>query len=327
MTLRHLAAALLLAACAVPAAAQDLRPIRAADTVGVGAPNLVRLVERLRPEWVRAGGDPTEPTSWPRVRVFRGGVFAGGLDALHGMPVEGLTRIQLAGPRAALARDPRTPKDATAAILVTYATDRRARRVEFVLGAGRRSTGVQERAASSLVEAGWDPAVRTSNAWTAPERQPGTVFAAATVNMHRRAGVTLSAHRTGEFNVRGIADQDPPLPPLGHTTWFGTTDVAATVSVRSPWVRAGVGPALRVVDYRRTTGYCECREVESGATAAAGVAADLGIVFPPYGPAVMHLQASARWFPSHGVPAGAGMPRIEVGGIATYVAVGAGFGL
>lgn len=318
----------LLLAFGAPAAAQDLRPIRAADTVGVDAPTVYQLIERLRPEWLRVAGDPADLASRERVRVFRGGTSVGGLDALLGMPVEGLVSVRLAGPQAAVARDPRTPPDAVAAILVLYATDRRSRRVEFVVGVGRRGAAIRHRAAASLAEDGWDRSLADLHSWASPHRTPGTLFAAASMHVRPYAGVTVTAHRTGQFNVRGISPvPDPPRPPLPQTTWIGTTDLAATVFARRHMLRAAAGPALRVADYRRTTGYCECRDQETGRAVALGAAGDVGMVFPPFGPVVLQLQASVRWFPPHGIPAGGGMPRIELGGVTTYVSLGAGFGL
>jgi hypothetical protein len=307
-------------AVAANAAAQNQRPIRARDVPAAQAADVYQLVEKLRPDWLGLGGDAADPASRAKVRVWVGETHAGGLEALRGLTTTNLSSVRLVGPEVARARDPRLDPAVVGAVLVRYEEAAAApRRMELSFGIGRRGE-LEGRAEQSMLDAGFDTSNRV---WEENVDHPMAFYATGKLRLRHRAGVSLNALHTGGHNVRGMP-QTPPF--VGVSSRFSTTDLAAQAFIEPSRFRLGVGPALRMLSYRQTTGGCECNDAEDGSDVVLGGAADLGIASPAFGPMQLELVLAARWFPSHAVPAYHGAPELELGGFTSYLTLGAGFG-
>lgn len=314
--------AVMLILAAGDAAAQNQRPIRPREVAAAQAIDVYQLVEKLRPDWLWAAGDPALAASRAKVRVWVGDDHVGGLEALRGLTTADLYSVRLVGREVARARDPRLDPEVVAAVLVRYEDGKPSRhRFEVTAGAGFR-TLLEERAREAMIEAGLD-SLSTGQYWRSGISRPLTVFAAGAMHLGEHTGLSLSVLRTSGHNVRGIP-LDPPYEGISNR--FSTTDLAAGVFAESRMVRVGAGPALRLLRYRQFLGACECREPAGGLKPVMGGAADAALIVPPSGPLHLQLMFAARWFPSHGVPANRGTPDLELGGFTTYLTIGAGFG-
>lgn len=313
-------AMILVPAAAMDAAAQNQRPIRRSEVVAAQAADVHQLVERLRPAWLEAGGDPSDPAARARVRVWVGDTQVGGLEALRGLTTDKLFSVRLVGREVARARDPRLSPDVVGAVLVRYEdAPPEPGRVELTAGIGRRGE-IEPRVRQSFEDAGFDLSNRI---WDSNVSHPLAMHAAARVRLRSRGGVSLGVLHTAGHNVRGI----PPEPPfVGVSNRFSTTDVAAALFVEPSRFRLSAGPALRLLRYRQTTGGCECNDPVDGSEIVPGAAADASVTSPAISRMHLELTYAARWFPSHSIPAYQRAPEMDLGGFTTYFTLSAGFG-
>jgi hypothetical protein len=316
-----LAAAAMLVLGAGDAAAQSPTLIRRREVAAAQAADVYQLVETLRPDWLGMGGDPQDPASRAKVRVWVGETQVGGLEALRGLTTTDLFSVRLVGREVARARDPRLDPAVVAAVLVRYEDAPPAPgRIEISAGIGGRGQ-LRGRARQGMADAGFDMSDRIFNE---PQDNPLAVYATAKLRLRPHAGVLLNALHTGGHNVRGL----PSTPPfVGVSNRFSTTDLAAEVFTEPSRFRLGAGPALRMLEYRQTTGGCECNDAESGSQVVLGGAADVGVASPAIGRMQLELVLGGRWFPAHAVPAYRSAPALELGGFTTYLTLGAGFGI
>lgn len=315
-----LAVAALLMLVATDTSAQNQRPIRGRDVAAAQAQDVYTLVEKLRPDWLWVGGDPADPASRAKVRVWVDNAQVGGLEALRGLTVTRLHSVRLAGPEVARARDPRADASVAGALLVRYETEAAAPgRIEISAGLGRRGE-LEARAREGMAEAGYDLQTRI---WENGVDRPLALFATGKLRLRDQFGVSVNALYTGGHNVRGIP-REPPYISVSNR--FSTADLTAQVFAERSRFRIGAGPALRMLRYTQTRGSCECEQAVNGSQVVLGGGADVGVASPAYGPMQLELVYGARWFPSHTIPAYQGAPELEMGGFTTYLTLGAGFG-
>lgn len=307
-------AAVLLWATAGDAAAQNAAVIRTREAEAVQARNLYELIQQLRPDWLLVAGDPADPESARKVRVYLKDQDVGGLDALRGMPTADLHSIRIEGPQRVRLMDPRTI-GVVAVLAVRYenpaVTRAEPRRVRLTFGLAERR-GLGARAMRSLDESGW----------SGYEDRLPTALGAAALRLGGRAGLSASVLATGAeiHSTRGAV-----YPGVqDYVSEFTIVDVAAGVYAESRFVRLGAGPALRMLQYEQGTGACGCIFPTSGRMTVAGAAADLTFIGQR---GRTHAQASlsGRWFRPHALPAHREAPELELGGLTTYLSAGVGY--
>lgn len=314
-------AVVLASAAATDAPAQSQRPIRRSDVAAAQAADVHQLVETLRPDWLGMGGDPRDPASRAKVRVWVGDTQVGGLEALRGLTTQDLYSVRLVGREVARARDPRLDAEVVAGVFVRYEAAAPSRgRIGVTAGIASRGQ-LGSRARQAMSGAGLDLSDRI---WPENPANPVTVHATARLRLRGGVGASLNVLHTTAQTVRGMPQQ-PPF--VGVSNRFGTTDVAAQLFVEPSRFRLGAGPAVRLLRYRQALGGCECNEPESGSRVVPGAAADVAVASPAMGRMHLELALAARWFPAHSVPAYGRAPEMEMGGVTTYLTFGAGFGL
>lgn|GEM_PF-4547349 len=319
-----LAAAFLLAT-ASQAAAQNQRPIRRAEAAAVRAADVYEVIQRLRPEWLWAGGNPDDPATATRMRVYVGGRNIGSVHAMRGMTTTNLHSITLGGPARARALDARAI-DVDAVLLVQYedlaVSNAPPKRFQITLGIGQRAL-LEDRAEASQRDEGWlgyHPTV----GWAYPTKAPPPLAVGASMRLRGNMGVGANVIRTSN-SVRGVL----PIGDLGRyvTNDYTTFDISATAFAGTRFVRVGAGPAVRLLDYTHAAGACGCNEPREGSATALGAAGDLTFIVPPSGPLNMQLSLGGRWFAPHEIPAYYDdQPPVEMGGLTLYTTLSFGVG-
>lgn len=317
--------------CATAVQAQDTRPIRARDAAAANARDVHELVAQLRPDWLLAGGDPADPASRDRVRVYVGRTLPGGLEALHGLPITNLHSVQLAGPARARQLDERGGFDVAAVVLVRYenpdVTQRAPRRIQVTAGIGGRGL-LEERTIATLRDAGFQSA-HIDYPWVPPRTNTTfTLHGGAAVGLRGNMGVALNGYHSSKTTARGIR-----LPPSGGayavTNRYTTTDLAAMAYAGTRHVRLAAGPAARLLDWEQGVGGSGRVQLQTGRETVLGAASDVSLTLPPSGRFYLQVTAGGRWFPRHTIPAriSAGAPETDLGGVTTYTSIDMGFGL
>lgn len=315
--------------CAGAANAQDTRPIRAREAAPLNAQDVHQLVAQLRPDWLLVGGDPADPASRDRVRVYVGRTLAGGLEALHGMTTTNLHSVELAGAARARQLD-RRAWDVAAVLLVRYedpnVTQAPSRRVQVTAGLAGRGL-LEERAIETLRTAGFASA-HSEIAWN-PSRANSnfTLYGGVAVRLRGDMGVGLNGYHSSETTARGIRSNSNGRAVAALTNRFTTTDLAAVAFAGTRHVRLGVGPAVRLMKWEQGLGGNGLAELQTGSETVLGAAADVSLSLPPASRLHLQVTAGGRWFPAHTIPGRAGAPETDLGGLTTYTSIGVGFGL
>ena len=304
------------------AAAQSRRPIRAAEAATVEAVDLYELVEQLRPDWLWMGGDPAVPVAAARVRVFVGYADVGGVQALRGRTTSNLHSIHIAGPqRMGIPRG----TDVAAVLLVRYEDPQvaraPARRFHVTVGGSRRGL-LDARAEASHRDNGW-PKYHLG-AFTRRTRALPPVYVGVGMRLRGNTGVGANAIRA-RSSVRSV--QREGVYGTYVTNDFTIADISATAFAGNRYVRLGVGPALRLVDYSQAGGSCMCSDVREGSQSVLGAAGDVTLSVPPSGRLQFQMIVSGRWFSSHSLPSYSGAPPVQLGGSTLYATFGAAFSL
>ena len=331
MRFRNYAAALAaLLFCAGAANAQDTRPIRARDAVPLNVRDVHQLVAQLRPDWLLLGGDPADPASRDRVRVYVGRTLAGGLEALHGMTTTNLHSVELAGPARARQLD-RRGWNVAAVVLVRYedpnVTQAPSRRIQVTAGLGGRGL-LDERTIETLREAGFASA-HSDIAWTPPRANTSfTLYGGVAVPLRGDMGVGVNGYHTSKTTARGIRSSATTGRAVAAlTNRFTTTDLAAVAFAGTRHVRLGLGPAVRLLEWEQGLGGNGQGDLQTGSETVLGAAADVSLTLPPASRFHLHVTAGGRWFPAHTIPGRSGAPETDLGGLTTYTSIGVGFGL
>ncbi|HEX6913126.1 MAG TPA: hypothetical protein VF142_22135, partial [Longimicrobium sp.] len=261
-------AAVLVLATARQAAAQNPTLIRTREAQAAQARNLYELVEQLRPGWLRVAGDPADPESARKVRVYVRDRDSGGLDALRGMPSENLHSVRIEGPERARLLDPRN-LDVVAVLVVRYenpaVTGADPRRVRLTFGLAERM-GLGDRALRSLDDSGW----------TGYEDRLPTAFGAAALRLGGHTGVSASVLATSADILSSEGEQYQRN--VSFRSAFTTVDVAAAAFAEWRFVRLGAGPAARILRYEQGEGYCGCIFLHRGSRTVAGAAGELTLI-------------------------------------------------
>lgn len=306
-------AAVLLLATAGEAAAQS-SIIRAREAEAAQVRTVYELVQRLRPDWLGVAGDPAEPESARKVRVYLRNEDVGGLDALRGMPTTDLHSIRIEGPERVRMLDPRTI-GVVAVLVVRYenpgVTRAEPRRIRLTFGLAERG-GLSGRAMRSLASAGW----------SGNETHLPAAFGAAALRLGPRAGLSASVLATSA-TIHSSEGDRYRVDQSFHSE-FTTVDAAVGLYAESGFVRLGAGPAVRMLRYEQGAGYCGCIFPRTGSTTVAGAAGDLTFI-GQRGRTHGQASLSGRWFRPHAIPAHREAPALEVGGLTTYFSVGVGY--
>ncbi len=315
--------------CATAAPAQDTRPIRAREASAANARDVHQLVAQLRPNWLLLGGDPADPASRDRVRVYVGRRLMGGLEALQGMTTSHLHSVQLAGPARARDLDNRRGLDVAAVVLVRYedpqVTEAAPRRIQVTVGLAGRGL-LEERAIGALRDAGY-LSFHRDFAWIPPRSNTNyTLYGGVAARLRGNSGVGLNAYHSSTTTARGVRTGPNGLP-VSVTNRYTTTDLAALGFAGTRHARLGLGPAARLLEWEQGSGGDGQGDPQAGRETVLGAAADVSLTLPPTGRFHVQVTAGGRWFPAHTLPARGQAPETDLGGLTTYTSIGVGFGL
>jgi hypothetical protein len=302
----HLACALTVGAFSPPGAnAQSAEALRQRELQRSSAPTLYEAISQLRPEWLHLGDDGAAGSSVERVLVFLNRHHAGNLDVLHTVQTADVLGVRVRSAEYVRRTDPRFPRQEYAVALFVEtrgaAPARPRGRVTVSLDAGYNLRSLPKLAREALRDQGYASDYADAPDGVIAGREDGTTIPptfGATVHYRARGGWggALNVNHTLEGRAGGM---DRSRETAAVSTTLTSTEAALLVTREASVVRVGVGPAVRVVSWAWSDGYCDCDTEDRSTNAAVGLAADLAITLPLGSSSVFpQLKVLARYYPS-----------------------------
>lgn len=302
----RLACAVAAVVLAAPGAhAQSSEVLRQGELRRISAPTLYEAISELRPGWLHLGEDGSPGTSVERVLVFVNGQHVGNLQVLHTLQTSQVLGVRLRTPEYVRRTDPRFPRqEFAAALFVSTRTAAQARpqgRMTVSLDAGYNVRSLARVARDALDDQGYttDYAAAPNGIITGEEdgtMAPPTFGATVHYRMRSGWGGALVVNHTLEGRAGGM---NPNLETEAVSTTLTSTEGALLITREPSVLRVGVGPAVRMVNWAWTDGYCNCDTEHRSSNAAIGVAGEVATTLPlGSAPVFPQLKVLARYYPS-----------------------------
>jgi hypothetical protein len=302
----RLACALTVGAFSAPGAnAQSAGALRHGELQRSNAPTLYDAISRLRPEWLDLGDDGAAGSSVERVLVFLNGHHVGNLHVLHTIQTADVLGVRVRSAEYVRRTDPRFPRQEYAAALFVAtrgaAPARPRGQVTVSLDAGYNVHSLARVAREALRDQGYATNYADAPRGVIAGREDGTtnpLTFGATVHYRVRGawGGGLNVNHTLEGRAGGMSRR---LETAAVSTTLTSTEAALLVTHEASVLRLGVGPAVRVVNWAWTDGYCDCGTEEKNTNAAVGLAAELAITLPLGSASVFpQFKVLTRYYPS-----------------------------
>ena len=302
----RLACALAVGAVWAPGAnAQPAEALRQRELEGSSAPTLYEAISQLRPEWLHLGDDEAAGSSVERVLVFLNGHHVGNLDVLHTIQTADALAVRVRSPEYVRRTDPRFPRqEYAAALFVDTRGAEPARpqgRVTVSLDAGYNLRSLPRLAREALNDQGYTSSYADAPTGVIAGREEGTTSPptfGATVHYRARGGWggALHVNHTLEGRAGGM---DRERETAAVSTTLTSTEAALLVTRQASVMRVGMGPAVRMVRWAWSDGYCDCDTEDRSTNAAVGLAAELATTLPLGSASVFpQLKVLARYYPT-----------------------------
>lgn len=323
-------AALLLASASLSACA-SITPGRApapradaisrAEIEAAGAADAHDLVQRLRADWLIAGGQPAAD----EVLVFVDSRLVGNVRALRGLSLERVESLQLHSPeyaREIFSRFP--PREFQAAIAITTFTrpEQERYRGAVTIGAGKSVRSISHQLKASADELGFthNP---PANWQDRGEEMPVMLHLGARYGLRPRLWLAADVEHTPGAWYGGYLYRPEDGGSGMVSARAASTELALQLSM-GEMVRATVGPAVRMVQWDWRTGECACEKPQSNTTTTLGLAAAVEATVPRSSKLFLDVALRGRWYPAQNAGPYHGFQSIEVGGLTVVPTIGLG---
>ena len=320
------AALLLASASACASIAPGRAPAPRADAISraeiqaSGAADAHDLVQRLRADWLIAGGQPAAD----EVLVFVDGRLLGNVRALRGLSLERVDGLQLHSPHYAreIFRFPHREFEAAIALTTFTQPEQAHYRVAVTVGAGKSVRSLSHQLKNAADELGFthNPPANWENRG---QEMPATLHVGARYGLRPRLWLAADVEHTPDAWYGGYLYRPEDGGSGLMSASAASTELAVQLSM-GEMVRATVGPAVRMVRWDWRTGECACEKLQSGTTTSLGLAAAVEAAVPRSSKFFLDVALRGRWYPSQNAGPYHGFESIEVGGLTVAPTIGIG---
>jgi hypothetical protein len=314
-----------LALAAVPAAAQrGPESLTRAELERSSAPHLYDAIAELRPDWLLLGGGPS---GVDRVLVFLDGRHVGNVLALRGIRTDQVVAVRLRGEEYVRRTNPRFPRQGFTAALYVSTRGRATApqgRVTISLEGGFSAHSLAHVTRDALFDAGYTRDFIVGPLGVVDFADEGTPIPPS-IGIGVQYGVrgALGVEVTAQYTTEGWAGGYSPERSEAASAFMTSAEAAVLATASRNALRVGVGPAVRIVSWRWSRGFCQCSDEEESSSLAVGAAGEVAALLPVGRSRVVpQFRILARWYPSQD-PGYTRLPDdVDAGGFVVSMGVG-----
>lgn len=314
---------------ASPAAAQRAsEAISVAELRSRGAGTLYEAVAALRPDWLLLAGDASDTEQAEQLVVFVDGRHVGNVLALRGLQASEVRSVRLRSQEFVRATIPRFPRTEFAAALFVATLGRREApapgRVTVSVDAGVNMISAPRIVRRGIEDQGYGgTTVPTADGFLQLE-DPGTGIPVSTLGatVHYAATPKWGVAVMGQHTLEGWAGGYRRENSRVVSALLTSNEGAVMVTRDANWMRLGIGPSFRMLDWNWARASCRCADEESFSNSAFGAAADAKFLLPVGSRVVPHIRIHARYYGKQETSYSLLEEPVDAGGLVVTVSAG-----